>query len=1194
MKGKRCLSRAWKLLLTVFIVSNTLTAVSSGEILAKSDLNGIEVTDYQVEILETISDNGFVHPGVGLTKPILENMREQVLAKNEPWYSYFQAMTLSAEASRTVTSSNEDPNQPMKPASDAFNSTGIQAKFISDGLKAYTQSLMYFVTGDEVYRSNAMRIIRIWSQMDPDKYEYYSDAHIHAGIPLNRMVTAAEILRYSSSPSSEWAWNDEDTELFTKNLIESVMETFQYDNSWFMNQNNYALLGAMAGSIFTNNLEEYTKRVEWFTVNSSAVNQGFNGSIKQMFRLVDTNAATGEVLDTPVVQHVEMGRDQAHGAGDLTNAAIIARMMLAQGTKVDPVEGTVSDREDAVGPYEFLNDRILDAVDYFWQYMLGYDTNWVPTPFSIAPDGTVLGIYHRISDSYKGRMNTAQMWDIYYYYTYERNMDIAERAPYFYEAFMKRLPSNYYYAGSYNQAWNSPDGGGDWWLYVPEAAKDEGARYIPKEQTNGSVVEIEDRYTAFDDRTATRQEGGMSYVEFLANPAGTKAAVLNLSYGTRSGSKLVGIRFRTDQMATLQISRDFSTEPYTTLTLPNTRGEWKYITYDAGIDHVTYAQSDKDYSLVYLNVIGEGAKVDLDYIHLNADTELSPPVFKSGMGAEHYAGYIGTPVTIDLSATDSAPDHKIVYELQNGPGGGQLDSDTGLFSWQPTQTGTYNFTVIASDGTSLAAKNIEIKVTNDRNSAVQAVISSYNANTSYVSTTLNRYQSAYQETVDIIADASDEQFMQQLIKLKAAAENLEVLTPRLYDGSMDYSSIVTSSFGTSIPMLLDGNNNTFPVYSLAPDLYHILDFGADFKITANAFSLQSRMNFVDRMAGSTIYASNDQVHWTRITSGITDFTDGMSEIEVDPAYRNTQFRFIKIQMINPQPDVLSGKVQNLMELGEFRIDGERHETNNKMSLVSMTSDQSIAGRISIGDTVKLSIEAKAPLQNVEIQIQGTDAEAATEDNLHFTGTAVMKPGTATGKVAFSIDYQTADGTAGDTVYFTTDGSKLFLGDDSDLIEDLLTTTTLIDSTTSSGRSESETLKQTGYLFDNNPSTNSDYRSNGAGSGGYIAFDFREGNQATITGVEILARQDQYYTRIKGAVLQGSNDKENWKTITNQATATMDWQMLQSNSDQAYRYIRVYNANNWFGNMAEIKLHGSTDTTSQMESVSISSDQSIIL
>ena len=51
-----------------------------------------------------------------------------------------------------------------------------------------------------------------------------------------------------------------------------------------------------------------------------------------------------------IVQHVEMGRDQAHGGGDLTNAAIISRMLLAQGTKVDPVDGTVSTQDNAVGP----------------------------------------------------------------------------------------------------------------------------------------------------------------------------------------------------------------------------------------------------------------------------------------------------------------------------------------------------------------------------------------------------------------------------------------------------------------------------------------------------------------------------------------------------------------------------------------------------------------------------------------------------------------------------------------------------------------------------------------------------------------------------------------------------------------------------------------------------------------------------
>ena len=64
---------------------------------------------------------------------------------------------------------------------------------------------MYYITGDETYRANAMHIIRIWSQMDPAKYVFYTDAHIHSGIPLNRMVAAAEILRYSSYQTEELA-----------------------------------------------------------------------------------------------------------------------------------------------------------------------------------------------------------------------------------------------------------------------------------------------------------------------------------------------------------------------------------------------------------------------------------------------------------------------------------------------------------------------------------------------------------------------------------------------------------------------------------------------------------------------------------------------------------------------------------------------------------------------------------------------------------------------------------------------------------------------------------------------------------------------------------------------------------------------------------------------------------------------------
>ena len=96
----------------------------------------------QVQIYETIT-NGFTHPGVGLTKDVLENMRTQVRAQKEPWNTYFNQMLLSSSASKTVTSSNQSGADPTKPGSDAFNSQGFESKFIADGLKAYTQAILY-------------------------------------------------------------------------------------------------------------------------------------------------------------------------------------------------------------------------------------------------------------------------------------------------------------------------------------------------------------------------------------------------------------------------------------------------------------------------------------------------------------------------------------------------------------------------------------------------------------------------------------------------------------------------------------------------------------------------------------------------------------------------------------------------------------------------------------------------------------------------------------------------------------------------------------------------------------------------------------------------------------------------------------------------------------------------------------------
>lgn len=1165
---------SWRRLLSIIVAVSIVAALVPIGTASAADDGGAANTGFTVEINETVT-NGFTHPGVGVTKAILENMRDQVLAQKEPWYSYYKAMTVSGMASKTVSSSNQSAEDPTMPAINAFDSQGFNSRFIADGLKAYTQSLMYYITGDEVYRANAMSIIRIWSQMDPAKHRYFTDAHIHTGIPLNRMVTAAEILRYSTYQSEELKWTDKDTADFTNNLINPVIETFQHDNNQFMNQHNYPLLGAMAGYIFTDNRERYNEAVEWATVNKTASNQGFNGSIKQLFRLVDTNAETGEKLDTPVVQQVEMGRDQAHGAGDLTNAAILSRMFIAQGTKVDPVEGTVSTKDNAVGYYEFLDDRVLAASDFFWKYMLGYDTPWVPVPFSIFPDGTVKGIYQKFSDSYRGRMNTALFWDMYYYYTYEKGINVAEKAPYFYEAFTKKIPSNYYYQGTLRQAWESPDGGGDFWIYIPKEAESEGGKYVPKEQTSDSLVEVEDRYTVFDQHTATVHEGAASYVQTKATDDGSKFVLLNLSYANRTNSRIIGIKFRTNGTAVLELSKEIGSTPYHTLTLPDTKGQWKYMTYDMGINKVTYGQLDGDYSLLYVKVKGAGTTVDIDHLNVKAGEQLTPPSFKDGASNVNSYAFVGAPVKLDFSADDSGQEDVLAYEIANMPQGAEFNAGTGAFAWQPAQAGMYSFIVQASDGTTLTTKNVNIVVSQDRSSAVQAATALYNPSTLYVTASLNQFKAVYEDTMSQLEAATNEAFNQQLLALRKAAEGLQLLTPLFAaDGSMNYTSLVTSTFGNAITLLTDGNDNTFPAYSLAPypNLYHIIDFGPDYKLSADAFAFEGRMNFVDRMAGSTVFGSNDRENWTRLTPGQTAYTDGTATLDVDDAYKNTQFRYIKIQMIDPQPDALRGQVQNMLELAEFKIFGERHETNNKLESVSLSSDQSVNGRIVLGNTAKLTIKVKEPVQNVMVTIQGRDAIVSTLDNIYWTAAATLNGDVQTGSVKFAIDYKANDGTEGDTTYTTTDNTKLYLADESDLIGNVTGIAYLIDST--SGRSAAETLKQVNYLFDNNPLTNSDFRMNGGGAGGFITFDFKEGNQAVLSSVELLARQDNnLYARIRGTEIQGSNDLTNWTTISKPAAVTADWQSLAISGKEAYRYIRIYNPNAWFGNMAELRLHG---------------------
>ena len=134
-------------------------------------------------LVRTVSDSGFSHPGVGFTGDHLENMRAQVQAGAEPWTSYYEAMTDTRYAARDFRAENAQAGSDS-PKNDAYASVGMRSVAHRDAIGAMTQALEYFVTGDEQYRANALHVVRTWSSLDPEKYAYFSDAHIHPGVPL--------------------------------------------------------------------------------------------------------------------------------------------------------------------------------------------------------------------------------------------------------------------------------------------------------------------------------------------------------------------------------------------------------------------------------------------------------------------------------------------------------------------------------------------------------------------------------------------------------------------------------------------------------------------------------------------------------------------------------------------------------------------------------------------------------------------------------------------------------------------------------------------------------------------------------------------------------------------------------------------------------------------------------------------------
>lgn len=1140
---------------SVFVLLAALLAglVGTAPVAAAAEAPSISTA---ISLVTSTGPTGLKHPAIGVTAPELESTRAKLLAGQAPWTDYYSAMLSSSFASRTLRSANLGSSD-TTPADARYDDASDSSRLWTDAEGAYTQAVLYYFTGDAVYRENALRILRVWENMNPSGYVRYPDSYIKTGIVFYKLVAAAELIRSSTftqgASSYPLEWSAQDQAKLSDNFIVPMTESILHDNSYYMNQFSIPLLGAMAGYIFRDDRARYDESVEWFTVNSTAPDPAINGALTGIFREIPADAPYN-TYGYSFVQHQEMARDQAHGGGDVNILTALARVVDSQGTKVDPEDGTASTAADAVSPYAFKDYRLLRGVNQFVGFMMGYDVPFVD----------ITGGPAKLSQWYRGRWSDS-LSELYNIYARELGVDVATIAPYVAQQHEQQDPAMFYNFPSLEIGtavsgdtdgrrtfWGGSMPGAEYWLALPDAAS---ADVIAPQ--NGSPVTFEQKGSVISGDATAVDSGAVLRV--MPGEDGTVVAVRSLVYGPRISFSPVGVRVRTTEPATLEVSRLPDVDPYQTVTIPDTEGQWRWISYDMNQSVVPLPEMGDNHLAYYAFTSSctssdADCAIDLDKVDVQAGDTLTPPVFDRGASTT-VIGVQGQALSADLSAKD--PGGSLAYTGHDLPSGAVLNGSTGALTLTPNAPGTSRLVVQADDGTTGAALAVTIEVVADRPAAIARARAAFDEQAVYTSTTRTAYDSALAAADALVASGSSSAFDAALLELQEATAALALLSPRASDGSLDYVDIATSSIGSAkLGNLLDFDAETFSG-DLSVDSM-TLDFGTAYRVRADAFSLQARYLWGSRLAGTAVYGSNDNVTWTKLTPASTTNTNANETLAVAQEHRDSSFRFLKLQDSN-----FSG----ILSVGEFRIDGERVEAASAVSSATITSSNSSKGRAANGDTVTLSFTTSQDVTDVRGTIEGAAATISGGPR-SWTATAVLPADVTSGRpVAFSIGYRLADGTSADPLVVTSDGSTLFLSNETTMIRGL---PGIVDTINSAGELDPSRASQIAKTFDGDRSTFSDI---GQDNGAFAAIlDTREGGSIALSRVELQVRQDSWGTSRAGRLhLEGSNDLTTWTTLTGNATATLDWQTLAVSSTSAFRYLKIANGD-WI-NIAELRLFG---------------------
>lgn len=165
-----------------------------------------------------------VHPGMLHSASELALVRARVEAQTEPWASAFKALQSSRYAALSYA---EKPYATVECGS--YNRPNIGcSQMVDDGMAAYSEALLWVMTGDVAHANKASEIIDAWAKVYQNNLQ--SNSNLVVGWAVPWYANAAEILRYTPS-----GWTRAAIQRFTRLLslwLPYVASTGGPQNNW--------------------------------------------------------------------------------------------------------------------------------------------------------------------------------------------------------------------------------------------------------------------------------------------------------------------------------------------------------------------------------------------------------------------------------------------------------------------------------------------------------------------------------------------------------------------------------------------------------------------------------------------------------------------------------------------------------------------------------------------------------------------------------------------------------------------------------------------------------------------------------------------------------------------------------------------------------------------------------------------------